>query len=102
MPLLGSLPEFGKDPLAFFERLRGHGDVVSWNFGGKPSLFIGAPDLVGELLREVESTFDQPDLGVAFRAVLGNGVTVARGRDWRRKRSLVQPSVRPKQVKSYA
>ncbi|PJT52434.1 cytochrome P450 [Streptomyces albidoflavus] len=102
VPLLGSLPEFGKDPLAFFERLRGHGDVVSWNFGGKPSLFIGDPDLVGELLREVESTFDQPDLGVAFRAVLGNGVTVARGRDWRRKRSLVQPSVRPKQVKSYA
>ncbi|CAM5259207.1 Putative cytochrome P450 OS=Streptomyces griseus subsp. griseus (strain JCM 4626 / NBRC) OX=455632 GN=SGR_1079 PE=3 SV=1 [Streptomyces griseus subsp. griseus] len=27
---------------------------------------------------------------------------VARGRDWRRKRSLVQPSVRPKQVTSYA
>ncbi len=33
---------------------------------------------------------------------MGNGVVVARGTDWRRKRSLVQPSVRPKQVRSYA
>ncbi len=34
-----------------------------------------------------------------LRTVLGNGMLVARGRDWRRKRSLVQPSVRPKQVR---
>ncbi|WP_406859860.1 cytochrome P450 [Streptomyces sp. HUAS MG47] len=102
VPLLGNLPEFGKDPLAFFEKLRAQGDVVSWQFGGKPSLFIAHPDQVGELLTEVERTFDQPDLGIAFRTLLGNGVVVAKGPDWRRKRSLVQPSVRPKQVRSYA
>lgn len=102
LPLLGSLPQFGKDPLAFFLRLRGHGDMVRWSFGPKASLFLANPDDIGVLLREMESTFDQPDLGIAFRTVMGNGVTVARGRDWRRKRSLVQPSVRPKQVRSYA
>ena len=98
VPLLGSLPEFGKDPLAFFERLRDHGDVVSWNFGGqaqplrrRPGARRGAAARGGVHLRPAGP-------GVAFRAVLGNGVTVARGRDWRRKRSLVQPSVRPKQV----
>ncbi|MFG2331968.1 cytochrome P450 [Streptomyces sp. NPDC048604] len=102
VPLLGNLPEFGKDPLAFFEKLRARGDVVSWQFGAKKSLFIARPEQVGELLTEIERTFDQPDLGIAFRTLLGNGVVVAKGPDWRRKRSLVQPSVRPKQVRSYA
>lgn len=102
MPLLGNMPEFGKDPLAFFERLRDRGDFVSWRFGPGPALFIAHPDAIGELLTEVERTFDQPDLGIAFRTLLGNGVVVSKGADWRRRRSLVQPSVRPKQVRSYA
>ncbi|MFF8609310.1 cytochrome P450 [Streptomyces sp. NPDC015346] len=102
VPLLGNLPEFGKDPLAFFERLRARGDFVSWRFGRGRALFIAHPDTIGELLTEVERTFDQPDLGIAFRTLLGHGVVVAKGADWRRKRSLVQPSVRPKQVRSYA
>lgn len=102
VPLLGNLPEFGKNPLAFFERMRERGDFVSWRFGPGPALFIAHPDAIGELLTEIERTFDQPDLGIAFRTLLGNGVVVAKGADWRRKRSLVQPSVRPRQVRSYA
>ncbi|MGW8986410.1 cytochrome P450 [Streptomyces parvus] len=102
LPLVGNLPQFGKNPLAFFELLRGHGDMVRWRFGRNRCVFLADPDCIGELLTETEHTFDQPKLGIAFRTVLGNGMIVARGRDWRRKRSLVQPSVRPKQVKSYA
>ncbi|MGW5420996.1 cytochrome P450 [Streptomyces sp. NPDC003943] len=102
VPVLGNLPEFGKDPLAFFERLRERGDFVRWRFGPGPALFIAHPETIGELLTEVERTFDQPDLGIAVRTLLGDGVVVAKGADWRRKRSLVQPSVRPRQVKAYA
>ncbi len=102
VPLLGNLPQFGKDPLAFFELLRERGTMVSWRFGRTDCVFLTEPDHIGELMRETEGTFDQPDLGIAFRTVMGNGVVVAKGKDWRRKRSLVQPSVRPKQVKSYA
>ncbi|MFI6473286.1 cytochrome P450 [Streptomyces sp. NPDC050516] len=102
LPYLGNLPQFGKDPLAFFEQLRNRGDLVHWRFGRTTSLFVADPECIGELLAEVEHTFDQPDLGVSFRTLLGNGVVVAKGKDWRRKRSLVQPSVRPKQVRSYA
>ncbi|MFF5727898.1 cytochrome P450 [[Kitasatospora] papulosa] len=102
VPLLGSLPRFGRNPLAFFEQLRGYGDMVRWRFGRNDCLFVADPECIGELLTETERTFDQPLLGIAFRTVMGNGVVVARGADWRRKRSLVQPSVRPRQVKSYA
>ncbi|MFE6974931.1 cytochrome P450 [Streptomyces sp. NPDC057682] len=102
VPFLGNMPQFGRNPLAFFERLRSHGDLVRWRFGPNDCLFVADPECIGELLTETERTFDQPALGIAFRTVMGNGVVVARGTDWRRKRSLVQPSVRPKQVKSYA
>lgn len=102
LPFLGNLPRFSKDPLAFFERLRDHGDLVAWRFGPNPSLYVADPTYIGELLTETERSFDQPALGIAFRTVMGNGVVVARGADWRRKRSLVQPSVRPKQVRAYA
>ncbi|MFB7647550.1 cytochrome P450 [Streptomyces sp. NPDC056084] len=102
LPYLGSLPRFGKDPLAFFEQLRDRGDFVHWRFGRATSLFVADPECIGELLTGMEHTFDQPDLGISFRTLLGNGVVVAKGKDWRRKRSLVQPSVRPKQVRSYA
>ncbi|MEV8456038.1 cytochrome P450 [Streptomyces sp. NPDC052095] len=102
LPFLGSLLRFGKDPLAFFGRLRSYGPMVSWRFGPNSCVFVSDPECVGELLTETERSFDQPALGIAFRTVMGNGVVVARGADWRRKRSLVQPSVRPKQVRSYA
>ncbi|MDJ0463307.1 cytochrome P450 [Streptomyces sp. H27-C3] len=102
LPFLGNLAQFGKNPLAFFERLRRYGDLVRWRFGRTPCLFVADPQLVGELITEVERSFDQPELGIAFRTLMGNGVIVARGPDWRGKRSLVQPSVRPKQVRSYA
>lgn len=102
LPFLGNMPQFGRNPLAFFERLRSHGDLVQWCFGPNPCVFVADPECIGELLTETERTFDQPALGIAFRTVMGNGVVVARGAEWRRKRSLVQPSVRPKQVRSYA
>lgn len=102
LPFLGNLPRFSRDPLAFFERLRDHGDMVAWRFGPNRCVYVADPRYIGELLAETERSFDQPALGIAFRSVVGNGVIIARGADWRRKRSLVQPSVRPKQVRSYA
>ncbi|GAA2934414.1 cytochrome P450 [Streptomyces enissocaesilis] len=82
VPVLGNLPRFGKDPLAFFEKLRARGDMVRWRFGPRPSLFLADPRHIGELMRETERAFDQPDLGIAFRTVMGNGVVVARGPEW--------------------
>ena len=102
-PLVGNLPDFARDPLAFFTRLRDdYGDWVNWSLGPRPSLLVSRPEQVGELLAEVEQSFSPSELGWAFRQVLGNSVVVSTGDDWRRKRSLVQPSVRPRQVRSYA
>ncbi|WP_351234993.1 cytochrome P450 [Streptomyces sp. NPDC002133] len=102
LPGLGNLPAFARDPLGFFERLRGCGDVVEWRLGPQRALFVSRPEHIGELLTGVETVFRHPELGWAFKLVLGDGVVTSEGPAWRRKRALVQPAVRPRQVRSYA
>ncbi|MER5728846.1 cytochrome P450 [Streptomyces sp. NPDC002138] len=102
-PLLGNLPAFARDPLAFFESLRDdYGDWVPWALGPRRNVLLSRPEHAGELLGAVEGSFVPAELGWAFRQLLGNGVVVAKGEDWRRKRALVQPAVRPRQVRAYA
>ncbi|MCP3819663.1 cytochrome P450 [Streptomyces sp. A3M-1-3] len=100
--LLGNLPAFARDPLGFFTRLRGCGDVVEWRLGPQRALFLSRPEHIGELLTGIETVFRHPELGWAFKLVLGDGVVASEGPAWRRKRALVQPAVRPRQVRSYA
>ncbi|MFD6989979.1 cytochrome P450 [Streptomyces sp. NPDC059943] len=102
LPLIGNLPAFSRDPLGFFARLRAHGDVVSWRLGPQRALFLSQPEHIGELLKKVETDYRHPELGWAFKLVLGDGVVTSEGAAWRRKRALVQPVVRPRQVRSYA
>ncbi|MFG3308146.1 cytochrome P450 [Streptomyces wuyuanensis] len=102
LPGLGNLPAFARDPLAFFVRLRDRGDLVEWRLGPQRALFVSRPEHIGELLKGVETVFRHPELGWAFKLVLGDGVVTSEGPAWRRKRALVQPAVRPRQVRSYA
>jgi cytochrome P450 len=102
LPLIGNLPAFARDPLAFFVRLRGCGDLVEWRLGPQRALFLSRPEHIGELLAGVETAYRHPELGWAFKLVLGEGVVTSEGEAWRRKRALVQPAVRPRQVRSYA
>ncbi|MFE2307623.1 cytochrome P450, partial [Streptomyces sp. NPDC059411] len=74
-PLVGNLPAFARDPLAFFESLRDeYGDWVPWALGPQHNVLVSRPEHVGELLGAVESTFKPTELGWAFRQLLGNGV----------------------------
>ncbi|WP_446040687.1 cytochrome P450 [Streptomyces sp. SID1121] len=102
VPLLGNLPAFARDPLAFFTRLRGLGDLVEWKLGPQRALFVSRPEHIGELLTGVETRYRHPELGWAFKLVLGEGVVTSEGPAWRRKRALVQPAVRPRQVRGHA
>ncbi|RLU78212.1 cytochrome P450 [Streptomyces griseocarneus] len=103
LPLLGNLPAFGRDPMGFVIRLRDQfGDAVTWSLGPRRSLFLFRPEHIAELLGAVEHSFDILDIGWAFRQVAGESVLLSKGADWRRKRSLVQPTVRPRQVRAYA
>lgn len=103
LPLLGNLPAFGRDPLAFLERLRDdYGDAVTWSLGPMRILFLAHPEHIAELLGADERRYETLDAGWAFKRLIGNSVMRSQGAVWRRKRSMVQPIVRPRQVRRYA
>lgn len=100
---VGNLFAFGSDPLGFLTRLRdGYGDAVTWTLGPRRSLFLSHPQHIMELLAAREHTFDILDISWAFKQITGQSVILSKGDEWRRKRSLVQPTVRPRQVRAYA
>jgi cytochrome P450 len=103
LPLAGNAAAFSRDPLRFFSTLRDqHGDVVSWRLGPKRCLFLSHPEHIAQLLTAREHGFETLDIGWAFKQVVGQSVIRSNGADWRRKRSLVQPAVRPRQVRHHA
>ncbi|WP_052865497.1 cytochrome P450 [Streptomyces niger] len=103
LPLLGNLPAFGRDPLGFLVRLRDDfGDAVTWSLGPKRSLFLCHPEHIAEFLAAREGTFELLEIGWAIKQLVGSSLILSKGSDWRRKRSLVQPAVRPRQVRAYA
>ncbi|RAG81959.1 cytochrome P450 [Streptacidiphilus pinicola] len=103
LPLLGSLPAFGRDPLAFLVRLRDDfGDVVTWSLGPMPMMLLSHPEHIAELLAGDEKLYQPIDVSWVFKQLVGDSVIRSQGADWRRKRSLVQPAVRPRQVRGHA
>ncbi|MEV5595420.1 cytochrome P450 [Streptomyces sp. NPDC052496] len=102
LPWLGNLPAFGKDPLAFMARLRDeYGDAVLWSLGPRRSLFLSHPQHIAEFLASREYAYGLLEVGWAFQQIAGRSVVRSTGADWRRKRGLVQPTVRPRQVRRY-
>ncbi|GAB2729219.1 cytochrome P450 [Kitasatospora kifunensis] len=103
VPLLGSLAAFGRDPLSFMVRLREEfGDFVTWRLGPRRCVLLSHPQHIAELLGAAERDFQPVDIGWAFHQVAGESVAVLRGEQWRRKRAVVQPVVRPHRVRGYA
>ncbi|MEU2791197.1 cytochrome P450 [Streptomyces sp. NPDC007100] len=103
LPWLGNLPAFGRDPLAFLTRMRDeYGDAVTWFLGPRRALFLSHPQHIAELLGARDRTFGLLEIGWSFKQIVGGSVMLSKGADWRRKRGLVQPAVRPRQVRAHA
>lgn len=103
LPLLGNAVPFMTDPFTFLLDLqRTYGDRAGWLLGTSRALLVSHPDDVGEVLTQVEDTYAFPDLGYSFRFLTGEGVATSKGADWRRKRAVVMPAVRPQMVRAYS
>ena len=102
VPLLGNLPAFAKDPLGFLTGLRSRGDIIEMRLGRNRTLLLNRPDLVGRMMAGVERDFTHGKIRPMVKLLFGEGVVTSTGAAWRRKRSIVQPVVRPKQVRAYA
>jgi cytochrome P450 len=102
-PLVGNLPEYGKDRLGVFRRIANTGDVSGMHFGPFPAIMFNKPEHIHTILVEHAYDFDK---GVAihniFRPVIGNGIFSSEGDLHRRQRKLMAPSFQPRHIASYA
>jgi cytochrome P450/protein-S-isoprenylcysteine O-methyltransferase Ste14 len=98
--LLGHVPAFRRDPLAFMrDAVHTWGDVVAFRAGRQRAYLIWRPEHVQQVLQN-----DPPGGGYSKNVaplgpmgdVLGRGLVTSTGEEWRRQRQIVQPAFHPR------
>jgi cytochrome P450 len=105
LPLLGCLPEFAKDPLAFFKGLMNeYPDVVEFKLPFHSMALVTDGDLTHQILVAKAKHFRKADRDVSIMGtILGNGlVTNNDTAHHKKQRKLVQPGFHFRRIESYA
>jgi len=90
--VLGHALEFGRDPLALFQRAREHGDVVRIRFGPFCFYVLNSPGAIRQaLVGEARKLGKGLNFGRAKR-LIGNGLVMSEGESHHRQRRLMQPA----------
>ncbi len=94
-PVLGNLPEFGKDPVGTLERgYRQLGDLFVVQLGSRRLHIVSNPDIAHAVLVDGWRTFTRPKEvlgGTLLTPLLGHSVLTVDGESWLTKRRLMQP-----------
>jgi cytochrome P450 len=99
--VLGHALEFGRDPLALFQRAREHGDVVRIRFGPLPFYVLNSPAAIRQaMVGEARKLSKGLNFGRA-RRLLGNGLVMSEGENHDRQRRLMQPAFHRAEVARY-
>jgi cytochrome P450 len=102
--LLGVMPEFNRDSLAFIERCkREFGDVVRTRFLYVMAYFLFHPDDIEDVLATNNRNFIKPRSvrSPFFCRLVGNGLLTSEGEFWRRQRRLAQPAFHRARINAY-
>ena len=104
VPLLGNLPDFGRDVLGFFTYCaREYGDVVSLRMAGWPALLLSHPDDVEYVLVKNHRNFVKDTFFWRHvRRLFGTGLLTSEGDFWLRQRRLAAPAFHTQRLNSYA
>jgi cytochrome P450 len=100
--LLGHLPEWRADNLAFYTRCaREYGDLVSLRLAHRRLALLSHPDGIEEVLATRNRHFVKNYAQRMLAPWLGNGLLLSEGDFWLRQRRLMQPAFRRERVASY-
>jgi cytochrome P450 len=100
--LLGHALEFGRDPLALFQRAREHGDVVRIRFGPFRVYVLNSPGVIRQaLVGEARKLSKGLNFGRTKR-LIGGGLVMAEGEGHQRQRRLMQPAFHRAEIARYA
>jgi cytochrome P450 len=99
--VLGHALEFGRDPLALFQRAREHGDVVGIRFGPFRFYVLNSPGAIRQaLVGEARKLSKGLNFGRA-RRLIGNGLVMSEGESHHRQRRLMQPAFHRTEIARY-
>jgi cytochrome P450 len=99
--VLGHALEFGRDPLALFQRAREHGDVVRIRFGPFRFYVLNSPSAIRQaLVGEARKLSKGLNFGRA-RRLIGNGLVMSEGESHDRQRRLMQPAFHRTEIARY-
>ena len=99
--VLGHALEFGRDPLALFQRAREHGDVVRLRFGPFHFYVLNSPGVIRQaLVGEARKLGKGLNFGRAKR-LIGNGLVMSEGESHHRQRRLMQPAFHRAEIARY-
>lgn len=103
LPVIGSLAQFRRDPLAFFQGLqRSYGDISAVTILGERITLFMRPEYAYFFLVEGAQFFDSGSQREIMRGFLGDALLTTDGEIHRRQRRLVQPAFHKRRVESYA
>lgn len=104
-PLLGSVVDYARDPLAFLEDCAwgGYGDVAYLSFLRQPTYVLNLPEHIEHVLVTRQRNYIKDKLQrVLLREFLGNGLLASEGDFWLRQRRLMQPAFHRQRISAYA
>lgn len=101
--ILGVMPEFNRDSLAFIERCRDYGDIVRMRFFYLTVTFLYNPEHIEYVLSTNAKNFikSRSLRTPFFRRLVGNGLLTSEGEEWKRQRRLAQPAFHRQRINAY-
>src|SRR4029077_14291722 len=101
--ILGVMPEFNRDALAFIEQSRDYGDIVRMRFFYLTVYFLYNPDHFEYVLSTNAKNFikSRSLRTPFFRRLVGNGLLTSEGEEWKRQRRLAQPAFHRQRISGY-
>lgn len=101
--LLGNLPDFARDLLAFHEHCRDqYGDVVRLKLGPRTVYVLNHPDLIHEVLVANHRNFIKHSFFWRHvTAIFGSGLLTNEGDSWLQQRRLMAPAFHRERIVAY-
>lgn len=100
LPVIGSLREMARDPLAFLEKnYRDYGDIAAFHLNKMRVVQMSDPAVIESVLVGLHRYFVKNTMGLSL--LMGNGVLTSEGELWRHQRKLLAPSFQPRHVAHY-
>jgi cytochrome P450 len=102
--LLGSLPDFARDVVGFFDASKeAYGDVVRFRLPGNEVFFLENPRDIETVLLTARSNFVKHSFfWKHVTAIFGRGLLTSEGDFWLKQRRLAAPAFHPERIASYA